>query len=100
MTTMIKWGMTNSQKPKPKGSTDMNNAKKGTFGTWTSNFDGVTKEVGLYRDSRGNVEKKMFTCISDAIAYGFNKGYERKTGVPYHQFLLGEFHRIQSHKNL
>ena len=78
----------------------MSKAKNGTFGTWSSNFEGVTKEVGLYRDNRGNVEKKMFTCIRDAIAYGFNKGYEHKTGVPYHQFLLGEFHRIQSHKNL
>ena len=78
----------------------MSKTKKGTFGTWSSNFEGVTKEVGLYRDNDGNVEKKMFTCISDAIAYGFNKGYEHKTGVPYHQFLLGEYHRIQSHKNL
>ena len=53
----------------------MSKAKNGTFGTWSSNFEGVTKEVGLYRDNNGNVEKKMFTCISDAIAYGFNKGY-------------------------
>jgi hypothetical protein len=78
----------------------MNKTKTGTFSTWSSNFDGVTKEVGLYRDINGNIDKKLFTNISDAIAHGFNKGYEHKTGIPYSQFLLGEFHRIQSHNNL
>ena len=72
----------------------------GTFGTWTSNFDGEIKEVGLYRDNNGNVEKRLFKTVRAALEYGFDKGYEIVQSVPYHQFLLGEYHRVKSHDNL
>ena len=60
---------------------------KGFFSTWSSNYDGSTKEVGLYRSIGGVVEKKMFTNIRDALSHGFKKDYHHRTGVPYHKFL-------------
>ena len=60
---------------------------KGIFSTWTSNYDGTVKEVGLYRSVTGTVEKKLFTNISDALNYGFKKDYHHRTGITFDKFL-------------
>jgi len=62
---------------------------KGTFSTWTTNYDGTTKEVGLYRSRNGTVEKKLFTSISAAMRYGFSKNYHHRSGITFSAFLNG-----------
>ena len=72
--------------PNNKGPTRGN----GTFSTWTSNYDGTVREVGLYRSNTGTVEKKMFTNIRDALDYGFQMDYRHRSGITWSDFLAGK----------